>query len=127
MEMYIGGLTTPPPRCVRTKSKAPMGLGQYNSLGEYWGPHTASSMLLILLVFCLNILKTLRHSSSEMRCSCLLIPFSFLVKNVVKTSYEDIRNNSCRLVNVLVTSSLPDNIIIFELALYFPQFALCLQ
>ena len=26
-----------------------MGLGQYNSLGEYCGPHAASSVLLILL------------------------------------------------------------------------------
>ena len=26
-----------------------MGLGQYNSLGEYCGPHTASSMFLILV------------------------------------------------------------------------------
>ena len=27
----------------------PMGLGQYNSLGEYCGPHTASSVFLILI------------------------------------------------------------------------------
>ena len=27
----------------------PMGLGQYDSLGEYCGPHTASSVFLILL------------------------------------------------------------------------------
>ena len=26
-----------------------MGLGQYNSLGEYCGPHTASSVFLILI------------------------------------------------------------------------------
>ena len=26
-----------------------MGLGQYNSLGEYCGPHTASSVFLILV------------------------------------------------------------------------------
>ena len=30
--------------------RGPMGLGQYNSLGEYCGPHTASSVFLILLV-----------------------------------------------------------------------------
>ena len=28
----------------------PMGLGQYDGLGEYCGPHTASSVFLILLV-----------------------------------------------------------------------------
>ena len=27
----------------------PTGLGQYDSLGEYYGPHTASSVFLILL------------------------------------------------------------------------------
>ena len=27
----------------------PMGLGQYDSLGEYCGPHTASSVFLILV------------------------------------------------------------------------------
>ena len=27
-----------------------MGLGQYNSLGEYCGPHTASSVFLILIL-----------------------------------------------------------------------------
>ena len=27
----------------------PMGLGQYNSLGEYCGPHTALSVFLILV------------------------------------------------------------------------------
>ena len=27
-----------------------MGLGQYNSLGKYCGPHTASSVFLILLL-----------------------------------------------------------------------------
>ena len=27
----------------------PMGLGKYNSLGEYYGPHTASSVFLILI------------------------------------------------------------------------------
>ena len=28
----------------------PMGLGQYTSLGKYCGPHTASSVFLILIV-----------------------------------------------------------------------------
>ena len=38
-----------------------MGLGQYNSLGEYSGPHTASSVFLILISPCvINKLKT-RH------------------------------------------------------------------
>ena len=27
-----------------------MGLGQYNNLGEYFGPHTASSVFLILML-----------------------------------------------------------------------------
>ena len=30
--------------------RGPMGLGQYNSLGEYCGPHTASSEFLILII-----------------------------------------------------------------------------
>ena len=30
----------------------PMGLGQYNCLGEYCDPHTASSVFLILLLWC---------------------------------------------------------------------------
>ena len=29
--------------------RGPMGIGQYNSLGEYCGPHTASSVFLILV------------------------------------------------------------------------------
>ena len=29
-----------------------MGLSQYDSLGEYCGPHAASSVFLILLFFC---------------------------------------------------------------------------
>ena len=29
--------------------RGPMGLGQYNSLGEYCDPHTASSVFLILV------------------------------------------------------------------------------
>ena len=29
--------------------RGPMGLGQYNRLGEYCGPHTASSVFLILI------------------------------------------------------------------------------
>ena len=32
-----------------------MGLGQYNSLGEYCGPHTASSVFLILLRVCTSL------------------------------------------------------------------------
>ena len=32
-----------------------MGLGQYDSVGEYCGPHTASSVFLILLVYHLCI------------------------------------------------------------------------
>ena len=31
-----------------------MGLGQYNSLGEYCGPHTASSVFLILVHYILH-------------------------------------------------------------------------
>ena len=31
--------------------RGPMGLGQYNSLGEYCGPHTASSVFLILIFY----------------------------------------------------------------------------
>ena len=30
---------------------SPMGLGQYNSLGEYYGPHNASSVFLILILY----------------------------------------------------------------------------
>ena len=30
--------------------RGPMGLGQYNSLGEYYGPHTASSVFLISFI-----------------------------------------------------------------------------
>ena len=33
----------------------PMGLGQYNSLGEYYDPHTASSVFLILIFTLLEI------------------------------------------------------------------------
>ena len=29
----------------------PIGLGQYNSLGEYYGPNTASSVFLILIFY----------------------------------------------------------------------------
>ena len=29
----------------------PMGLDQYNGIGEYCGPHTASSVFLILVLF----------------------------------------------------------------------------
>ena len=36
---------------------SPMGLGQYNSLGEYCGPHTASSVFLILIVTPADILQ----------------------------------------------------------------------
>ena len=32
---------------IRNTSEAVPGLGQYNSLGEYFGPHTASSVFLI--------------------------------------------------------------------------------
>ena len=31
-----------------------MGLGQYNSLGEYCGPHTASSVFLILVLLMIS-------------------------------------------------------------------------
>ena len=34
------------PRSAR--ENCPMGLGQYDSIGEYYGPHTASSVFLIL-------------------------------------------------------------------------------
>ena len=37
-----------------------MGLGQYNSLGEYRGPHTASSMFLILLPIDLGSFPSLK-------------------------------------------------------------------
>ena len=32
--------------------RGPVGLGQYDSLGEYCGPHTASSVFLIVLFQC---------------------------------------------------------------------------
>ena len=37
-----------------------MGLGQYNSLGEYCDPHTASSVFLILLYARKSVVKTLQ-------------------------------------------------------------------
>ena len=50
-----------------------MGLGQYNSLGEYCGPHTASSVFLILLppyvssvqVFCHEVRNTVKAAKGQ--------------------------------------------------------------
>ena len=39
----------------------PMGLGQYNSLGEYCGPHTAASVIIILSLFCIRNMTLYLH------------------------------------------------------------------
>ena len=41
-----------------------MGLGQYNRLGEYCGPHTGSSVFLIL-VFVVIFVYSLQHLSGH--------------------------------------------------------------
>ena len=56
-----------------------MGLGQYNSLGEYCDPHTASSVFLIFIFYPIVVLKV-------MVVSLLLSVVSILPSHVKRTA-----------------------------------------
>ena len=49
------------PQYTPRPDRGPMGLGQYNSLGEYYDPHTASSVFLILLFLSNYDLIDIKH------------------------------------------------------------------
>ena len=70
-----------------------MGLGQYNSLGEYCGPHTASSVFLILITHDINL-------KSRGNINRLKNKFSMLIK----------RHASLYYPGCLLLGQLPDDV-----------------
>ena len=71
-----------------------MGLGQFNSLGEYCGPHTASSVFLILIVVC-GISSTSCQLITELFPHCLKVMLFALyftpgVRTVANTGFREV-------------------------------------
>ena len=65
-----------------------MGLGQYNNLVEYCGPHTASSVFLILVFHTVYTHSYCRESHNYVEVIILNLPND--IEHITLVSYEEL-------------------------------------